>query len=138
MVDSLGTDSLNRISIASKLLACIMLCEFVYVNSNAVPDFKTIQWTTNFALVDSVPAPAMAIFRSEELNLAADLIWNDNTTEKCKADARSSSGQHDCFGHLDTFSLGEARTLEYMTYDPRPYNFSLRPRHALALLFQYA
>lgn len=135
---SVGDESLNRLSIVATLTLCVVLCQFVYVNINAVRDFKEITWTTDFAVIEELPAPAMAVFRAPHEPNQANFVPKENATEQCRMAANNSKGQYGCFTDNLTFELERGGAIEYEVYDPREYNFTMRAKQPLVLYFEYS
>lgn len=135
---SVGDESLNRLSIVATLTLCVVLCQFVYVNINAVRDFKEIAWTTDFAVIEELPAPAMAVFRAPHEPNQANFVPKENATEQCRMAANNSKGQYDCFTDSLNFEPELGGALDYEVYDPREYNFTMRAKRPLVLFFEYS
>lgn len=112
--------SLIRVANGLTLVLCVAICEFIYLNNYAIPDFEDKQWATSFNASSTLPMPAFALTRAVGVRRTADLVDKSPTfSSACQDFERNSTGPglDRCFSPVKTLNAAGLGEVEYIIYD---------------------
>lgn len=128
-----GPVQLARLGVVVSVILNIVLVEFVYLNTSAIPAWKTKVWQTTFPARPDASAPSFAVIEHVGVPRSATLVTNSTQLDVlCNekngfTNPNITYGNSRCLRNWQTFIPFEKQAYNYVSFDGNTYqNVSLQ------------
>lgn len=124
---------LARLGVVASVILNIVLVEFVYLNTSAIPAWKTKVWQTTFPARPDASAPSLAVIEHVGVPRSATLVSKSAQLDVlCNekngfTNPNITYGNSRCLRNWQTFVPFEKQAYNYVSFDGNTYqNVSLQ------------
>ena len=125
MIETPGPKRSTRIGVIVTIFFNIFICEFIYFNAIAVPEFRQKEWDISLQSFSGTTAPAFALIQNTQFLNRAILDNEEQTLEalcKEKISPKNPLINQRCFSdHLQNYKYSADSTLRYLLFNGSSY-----------------